>query len=739
MWPARLAQTVEKWWEDLGRQTREKVVLTFTLIYLAVGVTWILFTDELVYEVAATPERLTFLQSFKDAIFVGLTSLLFYFMLLRTARGQRVAGRRPRTEGDPRAWMETASDAILVLDRQGRFLDANARASEMLGYAAAELVRMDMHDLISPEDLERAPLQVEELTAGRAVRLERRFRRKDGSFFPVETSATALRDGRILAIVHDVTERKATEEALRRSEERFRAFVEQSSEGIWCVELPEPLDTRLPEEQQADSILAHGFISECNLVMARMSGFASVEELRGKPLSTLLAPQDRRNREYLLAFVLAGYRLSDAESEERDRLGRAKVFLNNLVGVVENGRLMRAWGTQRDVTERRRLEDHLRQAQRMEAMGRLAGGVAHDFNNLLTAILGYADIARKRLEPQSTLRAPLEEISKAADRSAQLTRQLLAFSRKQLVEPRVVDLNEVVADVEAMLLRLIGAGIELVTRLDPNAGRVRMDRGQLEQVIVNLAVNARDAMPGGGRLLIETSTADVSAADHAAPVGAEAGRYVRLSVTDSGCGIAPAVQEAMFEPFFTTKEEGKGTGLGLATVYGIVRQSGGHIAVESAPGRGARFDIYFPRVDRPADAVDAGSVLAQPLGGGETIVLVENEDVVRELVQRVLGSSGYTVLRARSAEDALDLLKAHQGPVDLLVTDMALPGVSGMQLAERAAAARPRLKVLFVSGYPDDGAAHLPLERPAAPFLQKPFTPDLLLRKVREVLESRPA
>jgi PAS domain S-box-containing protein len=402
-----------------------------------------------------------------------------------------------------------------------------------------------------------------------------------------------------------------------------------------------------------------------------------------------------------------------------------------------NGAPSRIIGAMTDISEHKRLEEQLRQAQKMEAIGRLAGGVAHDFNNLLEVIIGFSILLLNRLTAEDPLRPGLEQIQKAGERAASLTRQLLAFSRKQVWTPRVIDLNESVLQLDKMLRRLIGEDIELVTAPDPTAGPVKADPSQIEQVILNLAVNARDAMPQGGKLILETRNVELDEAEAARLGGIVPGSHVMLSVTDTGCGMDAEVQAHIFEPFFTTKEPGRGTGLGLATVYGIVQQSGGQVDVESAPGRGTRFRIYLPRVEGGERSPEDEAAPARLLDGTETILLVEDEQVVRELVRYILQTHGYLVLEASSAGEALLLCERHPGPIQLLVTDVVMPWMSGREMAERLTALRPELRVLYMSGYLDDAVVRHGVSYGDTAFLQKPFTPDALARKAREVLEER--
>lgn len=444
----------------------------------------------------------------------------------------------------------------------------------------------------------------------------------------------------------------------------------------------------------------------------------------GIPRSSLVAPMSVMGR--IIGSVEVQAMQPSAFDQEH---ATAMRMAANLAAVaIENTRLFER--------ERER-EEQLRQSQKMEAVGRLAGGVAHDFNNLLTAIIGYSQLIHARLDRTSPLRHDVEEIQKASQRASALTSQLLAFSRKQVIQPKVLDLNLVIANLEKMLRRLIGEDVELTTRFDQNPVFAKADPGQIEQVIMNLAINSRDAMPQGGKLIIETSNVilDEVYASKRGP-GVKPGPHVCLTVTDTGCGMDKEVQSHIFEPFFTTKEQSKGTGLGLSTVYAIVNQNGGDIRVDTRPGKGASFKIYLPRVDSPSEETITNKARKELRSECETILLVEDEDVVRSLVREILNMQGYNVLEAANGVKALPVCEKHEGQIHLMLTDVVMPQMGGRELAERVARLRPATKVLFMSGYTDDAIVHHGVLDAGISFIQKPFAPDVLARKVREILDA---
>jgi two-component system, cell cycle sensor histidine kinase and response regulator CckA len=547
----------------------------------------------------------------------------------------------------------------------------------------------------------------------------------------VETGNLLMR-----GLMVDITERKRAEEARRESEERYRVFVAQTSEGIYRTEHDPPVPVDAPVDEQIRLSLASGYIAECNDAMAKMYGLNEARELLGKRLSEFLIADDPVTKEFMETFLTSGYRITDWESHERDAQGQIKVFRNTMVGIVDKGCLVRTWGIQRDVTARIHLEEQLRNAQQLEAIGRLAGGVAHDFNNILSIIMGHGELLLGAVGEDERARNGLEQIRRAAERAASLTQQLLAFSRKQVLQPKVLDLNDAVADVQKMLSRVIGEDIELVASLHPSLASVKVDPGQVEQVLMNLAVNARDAMPHGGKLMMETSNVEVDA-DLARDLDLAAGNYAMLRVTDTGHGMDAGTLAHIFEPFFTTKPMGKGTGLGLATVWGIVKQSGGSIRVESEVGRGSTFRIYLPATQgstrRRQESVSGETVT----GGTETILLAEDEPDLRELARIFLEGYGYKVLEAPSAEQAIETAGAFPGAIDLLLTDVIMPGMSGRQLAENILSKRPQTKIVYMTGYTDDMVVQHKVLEPGVMLLQKPFSKVELALKVRSTLDGK--
>ncbi len=612
--------------------------------------------------------------------------------------------------------------AIFTVDYDARVGMWNPAAERIFGWSEDE-VRGRTVPFV-PEGLERVFESLRErVRRGESLSgLDVWLRRKDGSPVDVSLWTAPLRDadGQVLGAmveIADIAERKRAEETLRAAEERYRTIFETAGIGI----------------AHAD---AEGRFVDVNPAFCRIVGRGKTE-IVGKSWADITYPDDLARNQALYDATKRG---------ETDRYQLTKRFLrgdgspvltNVLVNAVADKEGIRSFiGLVEDVTEKTKLEERFRQAQKMEAVGRLAGGVAHDFNNLLTVITGYSELLSSQLAPKSQEKENLTEIEKAAERATGLTRQLLAFSRQQVLQPKAVDLNEVVSGTEKMLRRLIGEDVEIVTRLASGPAVVIADRGQIEQVLMNLAVNARDAMPKGGRLTIEVSRVE-SGRDRGTAAGdLPLGRWVAVTVTDTGHGIPPEVKEHLFEPFFTTKETGKGTGLGLATVYGIVKQSGGRIWVENAPGGGATFRAIFPRSDARLKVSDASIPVLGGPRGTETILLVEDEPSVRGVARSILAGRGYRLIEAENGAAALDLATRHSGPIHLVLTDVVMPGMGGREVVEKLLDVRPDIRVLFVSGYAADKALADDLATNGHAYLSKPFSPVKLAEKVREVLDA---
>ena len=627
-----------------------------------------------------------------------------------------------RAEEQHRLLFESSPVPLWVVDRETlRYLAVNDAAVEHYGYSREEFLSMAMDQIRPAEEMEAIRKALPREGSGSQERGVWHHLKKDGTVLLVEIATHALTfNGRSAWLVRafDVTERISAEEALAKSELYYRSLIENAVD-ITAVIGPD------------------GAVRFASPSAERILGYPA-EERSKRNIMELIHPEDRpevqgrlrRNADGRSSFLFQEFEMRlrhhDGSWRTLSVIGKHLPPETGMSGLIINAR---------DLTERQKLEAQLRQAQKMEAVGLLAGGIAHDFNNILTTILGYGELTSSTLAPDSPLKANLEEIRGAAERAANLTRQLLAFSRKQVLQPRVLDLNATVEGLDRMLRRLIGENIILASAFAPDLWPVKADPGQIEQVVMNLAVNARDAMPGGGRLTLESANIDVDEAWLKRDPDAPPGRYVLLSVSDSGTGMDEATKKRIFEPFFTTKEPGKGTGLGLATVYGIVMQSGGHIEVDSEPGHGTRFRIYLPVAEGAPGAARSGFSL-RAARGTETVLVVEDEQPVRALTLGILKTFGYTTLEAAEPAKAVRLCREHPGPIHLLLTDVVMPGMDGRKLARQCQAQRPDLKVLFMSGYTADAAALKGVLDPDLSFLPKPFTPSSLARKVREVLDA---
>jgi PAS domain S-box-containing protein len=627
-------------------------------------------------------------------------------------RAQREAERRSERI------VKSATVGMWMFDAEGRTTFMNPRMAEILGVTVTGALLKPVTDFARPDDPPTIDERLKGWKAGLPSAFEQTFWRADESAVVLWVEASPMHDaeGRfegVISIVTDITARRDMEEQLKASEARYRLMFDQSPLAKWLYDA-----TTLR-------------FLDVNVAAIRDLGYDR-EEYLGMTLKDLRAPAEAPPLDDLHRH--AGDRSEFTTLRLRRKSGEVLEFEMTSHAITVGNRLCRL-AVGRDVTERCRLEEQLRQAQKMEAVGRLAGGVAHDFNNVLSVILTYAELMLSDLNDDDPMRSEVQEIKTAAERARDLTRQLLMFSRQQVVAPKVLDLNDVVTRMEKMLQRLLGADVDLVSRPSRPLRRVRADPTSVEQVILNLVVNARDAMPTGGQLTMETADVVLDEAYAERHLGVKAGPYVMLAVTDTGTGIEKAVQARIFEPFFTTKEAGKGTGLGLSTVFGIVQQCGGSVWVYSEVGRGTTFKVYFPSVD--ADVESGHRMEAPTRRGSETILLVEDDDQVRKVAQGILRRSGYRIREARNAGEALLHSEQHAGTIDLLLSDVVMPQMSGPTLAMRLASARPGMKVLCMSGYTDDSIVRHGVLDAKIAFLQKPITTETLTSKVREVLDAR--
>ncbi len=624
-------------------------------------------------------------------------------------------------------------EAVFIIDAETvQIVDCNPAASEIFGYPREEMVgqtTLFLHiDRTALEEFRKYMYAGTE-ERGFLYLPEFRMKRKNGEVFFTEHSVMPLEDDqgkRIgwVSVVRDITERKRAVEALQESEKKFRVLTETAASGIFI--------------HQGEKFVYVNPASEA------MSGYSRKELLTmnfwdlAHPDFRELVKQRAQARQQGEP-VTSRYELKILTKNGEER------WIDLAVGMINFEGKPAILGTNFDITERKRaeqemraLEEQLRQSQKMEAVGQLGGGIAHDFNNLLTVIKGYSQLSLLDLKESDPLWGNIQEIQKATQRATDLTRQLLAFSRRQILDLKVLDLNSLLRGLDKMLRRIISEDIELTTLLAENLGRIKIDPGQFEQMILNLAVNARDAMPSGGKFTIETANVVLDEEYARTHISVTPGHYVKLSVSDTGFGISREIKEKVFEPFFTTKEKGKGTGLGLSTVYGIVKQSGGNIWVYSEPGHGTTFKIYLPRVQEELDTLSIRDETDELPKGDETVLLVEDEPLVRDLAHRLLCQQGYTVLQATNGEEALRVAQDHGGDkIHLLLTDVVMPQMGGKELADQLKLLIPEIKILYTSGYTDNAIVHHGVLDPGTHFLQKPFSPKTLSHKVREVLDRQ--
>ncbi len=642
---------------------------------------------------------------------------------------QRAEEALRESEERHRIILQTAMDGFWLVDTQGRLLEVNEAYCRISGYSESELLTMRVPDLVVYETADDTAAHIQKIIAQGEDRFESRHRRKDGSVFDVEASVQhrPIKGGLIVAFFRDITERKRTEEELRKSEERLRLALKAANQGFYDLNV-----------QTGEAEVSPEF--------AAMLGYdpAEFHETNGAWIERM-HPEDRETVTAVYRDFIAG-KISEyhAEARQRTRSGdwRWILSLGKIVERDARGEPLRMLGTYTDITERKKaeaekekLKEQLRQAQKMESVGRLAGGVAHDFNNMLSAILAHAELAMMQCTASDPIHADLKAIEKSSLRSADLIRQLLAFARRQPVMPKVLDLNDCVTDMLKMLPRLIGEDIDLVWMPGAGLWPVRIDPSQVDQLLANLCVNARDAIAGVGKVTVETENIAFDEAFCAVHPGFASGEYVMIAVSDDGCGLNKDVLDHLFEPFFTTKELGRGTGLGLSTVYGIVKQNEGFIDVYSEPDKGTTFKIYLPRFVGEAAEAKAENTAEPPQGRGETVLLVEDEEMILGAGRAMLERLGYTVLTAGTPGEALREAKVHANEIQLLITDLIMPEMNGRDLAKIIRDIMPGLKCLFISGYTANLIAHNGVLDEGVNFLQKPFSIKDLASKVRQALE----
>jgi two-component system, cell cycle sensor histidine kinase and response regulator CckA len=597
-------------------------------------------------------------------------------------------------------------------------LDANQAATEMYGYSRAELLRRTLADLHDPLDWGRVKQLILAQAAQPHSQHVQQHRRRTGESFAVEINAYPVRlstGWARLALVQDISERVRADAELRASEQRYRELYEKANDAIYTHDL-------------------QGYFTSMNQAGERLLGYSHTE-LLGMSMAQLLPPEDLNHAKLMIARKLAG-KPGHTVYEVRVRTKGGEYLTAEISStlIYQDGKAVGVQGIARDMTERKRMEEQIRQVQKMNAVGRLAGGVAHDFNNRLTAILGFTDLLLKRTLAQDPRHYYLEQIKLASERATELTRQLLTFSREPTLEPQVLNLNDAASEWGNLVRVLLGENIQIQIILGAEVGLVKADPGQLEHVIMNLAINACDAMPTGGDFVLETTDIEISELQAQFNPAIPPGNYVRLLVKDTGCGMNEETLSHLFEPFFTTKDRGKGTGLGLFTAYGIIRQSGGYIEVKSVLGEGTSFLIYLPVVGDAQSRDLPRAAAAAAAARHETVLLVEDEPTVREVTREILVSEGYHVLEAAHGQAALELTMQYAERLDLVLTDVRMPGLSGYEMAEKLRILRPRLRVLFMSAYTDDVRVLAAAQTADFAYLQKPFTVNGLLQQVQNLL-----
>ncbi len=620
--------------------------------------------------------------------------------------------------------LDISSDAVISIDYDRKIIFFNKAAEKVFGYTSTEILGKSLDILLPERSVKSHGKHVQDFSASSKQHMmkdERREilgRRKDGSEFPAEASISKLdaEAGKILTVMlRDISKRKEAEKLLREGEERYRLFFTDDLSGDFIA---------TPE----------GAILECNAAFLQIFGFHSFKEAETTKLNSLFI--DDKSYQEFLGTLKNEKRLKHYETEFRHFSNKIIYVVANFIGrFSSSGDLVEIKGYLFNITETKKIEKQLFHAQKMEAIGRLAGGVAHDFNNTLTAISGFSDLLLDSCDKEGSQYMILKEVKSAAESATSLTKQLLAFSRKQILQFKVLNINSIVKNTWKMLRRVISEQIELNAALDDNLGKVKADPVQIEQIIMNLAVNARDAMEHGGRLTIETKNVTLDENYTNQHMRVVSGRYVMLAVSDNGIGMDEETQLQIFEPFFSTKKKGKGTGLGLSTVYGIVVQSNGYIWVYSEPGHGSTFKIYFPRVEEGIEEAVETEESEQLHSGTETILLVEDDEKVRKMVYYVLSANGYKIFQAANGNEALEISRTYEEDIHLMITDIVMPEISGLELGKKMEESHPDMKVLYMSGYTDNSVSHHEVLEPGINYLEKPFNARVLSDIVRKLLD----
>ncbi len=644
-----------------------------------------------------------------------------------------------------KALFENARNAVLLLDKT-KILDCNPAMETFIGLPKDEIIGKNLEDfcveIISETTEVNAKLKnfIQIVLTGGRKCFQSKFKHGNDKTIIGDVCLTPLRLQEkyyVQAIIHDLTEFYKVKEELKNRNIQFENFFNNTLVGIWRVAFPEPIPIDLPAETIAEKILREGKFTECNHAFLEMYQIEDSNEIIGhtpEELSTDFSQSINRITE----FVKNDFKADLVENVEKSPNGQLRFFNNSFVGHVQDGKLHWVWGLQIDVSEKKKLEEQFLQAQKMEAIGMLAGGIAHDFNNILTVINGYSDMLIRKMDPDNPLLKYITHIRRAGERASHLTSQLLSFSRKQVFQTKSINLNKIISNMISMIQRIIGEHIEIITRLSTNIDLIKFDESKIEQIIMNMIVNAKDAMPTGGKLFIETRNVYLDDEYCERHPEAKPGEYVLLSITDTGHGMTDEVLEHIFEPFFTTKEKGSGTGLGLATVYGIIKQANGHISVRSQEGQGTTFFLYFPRsAETEAEVVttDEGTILLNELKGNETILVVEDDETVRQVVVETLSNHGYHVIEATNGNEALEIYALHADKIDLIISDVVMPQMDGKKFRKKILETNPECKFIFMSGYTDTSVMGFD-ELDSVEYLQKPFKLTELLRKLRIIFNK---